>query len=426
MRKNILSTLFTKGSIAILNFLIVVITSKYLGSDGRGVISLLVLNITVILLINDLVGGGALVYLVPRINFRQLLFPSYIWGLLSGCILATLINRFHIIDQNYYTYMLPLSILLNFTSINNALLIGREMINKANMVSFVQVISLLAGLFIAVFGLNNHEPSGYFISLIVSYLISLVLGIIFLSKKSAIQSPKQKKVLQIIIKNGFKIQLGNISQLINYRLAYYLLAFFSVSNSKIGVYATGVAICESVWVISNSISMVQYARIANMQDLSEAREITLRLSKISFALTILTLLVLLLLPVSFYTFIFGDDFREIPLVLRTLCLGVASFGLTGIFSHYFSGIGKLQVSSLSSVVGLLATIPLGIILVSRFGIIGAGLTSTISYLLSAMFLTFMFVKDSGFRLYLFLPSRKDFQFLLSEFKTILYSGKSTL
>jgi O-antigen/teichoic acid export membrane protein len=422
MRKNILSTLFTKGSIALLNFFIVIISSKYLGADARGVISLLVLNINVVLLINDLIGGGALVYLVPRLNLKQLLFPSYAWAIITACLLSVFLNCLNIISEDYFFYMLLLSALLNFTSINNCLLLGREMIAKANILSIVQVLSLFIGLFYFIFYKNDQEPSAYFISLVLSYCIGFLLGIYFLSSEISFRSRRQfSGVLRIMFRNGLKIQAGNITQMINYRFGYYLLAYFSVDNARIGVYATGVAICESVWVISNSISMVQYARIANMSDKAEAQEITLRLARISFGLTVAALAVLLLLPSGFYVFIFGNEFSEIPRVIRTLCLGVASFGLSGIISHYFSGIGKLHISSLSSVAGLFATIPLGFLLISNYGISGAGWTATFSYLFSSAFLILMFYRETRFMTRQLLPGTKDFRFFVAEIKKMVFN-----
>ena len=68
MLNKIIQTIFSKGIISIINFLIVILTAKFTGSEGRGQMSLMYLNVTLILMINDLIGGSALVYLIPKLN----------------------------------------------------------------------------------------------------------------------------------------------------------------------------------------------------------------------------------------------------------------------------------------------------------------------------------------------------------------------
>ena len=71
MLRKIIQTIFSKGIISIINFLVVLITARYLGAEGRGQISILFLNVTAILLFNDIIGGSALVYIIPKKNPYQ-------------------------------------------------------------------------------------------------------------------------------------------------------------------------------------------------------------------------------------------------------------------------------------------------------------------------------------------------------------------
>jgi O-antigen/teichoic acid export membrane protein len=397
--KTILRTVFTKGASSVISFLIVILTARYMGAEGRGEISLIVLNITLILLVNDLIGGAALVFLVPRYKLYSLLIPAWIWGVLCGFVFPGLFYVFGSVTQKEYLCLSALSIFLNLSSINSIVLNGKEKIKENNLVSVVQVVTLLVCLAIFIFFLNHRTPFSYYLALLASYGISFGLSLFFLRKEIIVAPIRHLgRLIRQMSRSGFYVQLGNTVQLLNYRLGFYLIDHFfpHVGKAMVGVYATGTSVCESVWVISNGISMVQYARISNMKDRKHAQELTVSLSKISFLATLAVMIVLVLLPSDLFRFIFGPDFAGLPSILLTLSAGITAFGLTCIYSHYFSGIGKMHISSYSSVVGFAITLVAGFLLVPRYGIQGAAMTACASYLASALYLLVRFHMESGY------------------------------
>ncbi len=418
MFKTILRTVFTKGTGSILNFLIVIITARCMGAEGRGEISLVVLNITVILLLNDILGGGALVFLVPRYQLYSLLLPSWIWGLICGLVFPLGFYLFGSITQQEYLTMTLLSIFLNLSSINSAALNGKELIRENNIVSLAQVISLVILLVALMLGTGKQTPETFYMALLLSYVFSFLLSLYYL-RGAIVIGPvlRFKRLFSQMTRSGFHLQLGNAVQLLNYRLSFYLINHFFPAGGKsmLGVYSTATSICESVWVISNGISMVQYARISNMSSRKEAQELTVSLSKISFLATLGVVAVMLCLPSSVFRFLFGAGFIEIPCIILYLSAGICAFGLASMYSHYFAGIGKMHISTQGSLVGFAVTGCLGFILVPRFGIGGAAITACCSYLASALFLLLKFRKESGdnFRHLIF-----GFQGIFSSIKTL--------
>jgi O-antigen/teichoic acid export membrane protein len=391
--KTILRTVFTKGLGSVLSFLVVVLTAKYMGAEGRGEINLLVLNITVILLINDLAGGGALVFLIPRHSLYALLLPAWIWGLFCGLCFPFLFYLLGHLTLNSWILLSLLSVSLNLSSINSAALNGKEKIKENNIVSISQILLLVLLLCFFLFVMGKRTPIVFSLSLLCSYAFSFCLSLFFLRKDlSSTQVQNPGRMFKQMVRSGFFVQLGNAVQLLNYRISFYLLYYFFPLTGKalVGVYGTGVSVCESVWVISNGISMVQYARIANMKVRKDAQDLSIALSKISFLATLLALIVLLALPGSFFKAVFGPEFGQLPYVIGLLGTGIAAFGLTCIYSHYFSGLGKMHISSYSSVVGFAVTLAAGFVLIPRHGIYGAALTATCSYLASAVYLLVRF------------------------------------
>ncbi|MBW8050859.1 MAG: hypothetical protein FVQ77_11095 [Cytophagales bacterium] len=419
MFNKIILTFGTKFFIAALNFVIIILTTQFLGAEGRGIISLFILNITIILMFNNFVGGGALVYLIPRTNFFQLLIPSYVWAIIIAIILTTGLSLTNLTHTEYTIDLLLLSLIYSFTSINSTILLGNQKIKQYNLITFVQIILLLLSFLVLLFLLNKKEVFSYIISLYVSFSFSLAISLFFVLQDI---KPILKDNFGIVIKKifsyGFFAELGNILQLFNYRLSYYLLDFF-YGTFYLGIYSTGVSLAEVFWLMSKSISLVQYARIANSKDKEYSISLTIKLAKLSFITTMLILIPVLLLSSKTYTLIFGDEFEEVRNVLLYLSVGIISFSVSRIFSHYFSGIGKFYINTISAAIGFAFTIIFGFILIPKYHYTGAAITASLSYIFTTIFQFVIFVRITNSKLNEFMPSLNDFRLFIKEFKKAL-------
>src|SRR5687768_10361125 len=101
MFKKIFQTIVTKFLAAIFGFLVVVVTSKFLGAEGKGMTSLIITTVAIIMLVSDVIGGTVLVYLVPRTDLIKLLIPAYAWGLISCIGLSFLFHTLALIPNEY-------------------------------------------------------------------------------------------------------------------------------------------------------------------------------------------------------------------------------------------------------------------------------------------------------------------------------------
>ncbi len=77
MIRKIIGTISTRIIIALVTLAIILINGWFLGADKVGTISLIILAITLIQMLNNFVGGGALVYLLPRTDLIKLFIPAY-------------------------------------------------------------------------------------------------------------------------------------------------------------------------------------------------------------------------------------------------------------------------------------------------------------------------------------------------------------
>ena len=394
MIKKIIQTIFSKGIVSVLNFIIVMLTAKYTGAVGRGEISLMYLNITLVLMFNDLIGGSALVYLIPKIGAKKIVFPAFIVAVCSAIILPLVLNFYHQYSLHQLMWFISLSLTLNLSSISNVFLNGLNKIKFTNLFTVVQTVTIFLSLCFFIFVLHLNSSIVYFASLFIGFSVNFILSFFALfNQLFPIVKAPILKTIKDILSYGFIVQAGNLIQLLNYRISYYFIDVFYPEKGKfmLGVFSTGSSIAESSWVIMNGISMVQYAAISN-NDASDKQNslFSIQLSKISLLLTVLFMLIIILLPNSLFIYFFGKDFTEMQEVIKILSPGIIIMGFTGIYSHYFAGTGLMKVSTYASLTAFIVSVLSGFILIPLYGLYGAAYSMVLSYFTSSIYLILNF------------------------------------
>lgn len=426
MFQKIINTLGTRVFSAVLNLLIAIFISRHLGVIGKGQQGLIIASITYILIFSNLVGGSTLVYLVPRYGYSRLLLPSYLWSLLMGLAFYFILITSQIVEQSLILNICVLSIFISFISVHSNLLIGFEKVKTANLIWFLQPLMIIGFLLISFLTGNRLSIGTYFNALYFVLSILVVLSFILLIKTPKTKTlPKQLssfKLISEMFRLGFLNQLAHIFQMLSFRMSYYWLGQV-YSEAEVGIYSNGTSLIESVWLLSRSISMVQYSRIVNMNDKQEAQKLTLNLSKLSFVISLIILVPMVFLPSSFYEFIFGKGFGDVRLVIQSLAPGVLFLNLNIIISHYFSGTGKYHLNSIASFAGLCIAIPLFMLMIPAYGLSGAGIASSISYIITTMVILFFYKNEAELNLNDLRLTHKDLLLIKKLYKNTFLTKK---
>ena len=123
-----------------------------------------------------------------------------------------------------------------------------------------------------------------------------------------------------------------------------------------------------------------------------------------------------MLPPSFYVFIFGPEFGEMAHIIRILAPGILFFCVFLILGHYYSGIGRYHMNTFAALCGLVVTCVLGFTLIPRYDVVGAAITSAVSYTVNAIFLFVFFLKESHFQGKDFLLRKTEIKSYITELK----------
>jgi O-antigen/teichoic acid export membrane protein len=315
-----------------------------------------------------------------------------------------------VVDSSLIIHICILSILNSFVSINTSILIGREKISTSNLISLVQPIILIISLLI--FFTINNEPGileyiyALYFSFGLSVLVSFAYYIRHCGRIILYNLKEYRQISAEMVRYGILNQVAHITQMLSFRLSYYILDHYH-GEAAVGVYSNGISLAESIWLIAKSISLVQYARISNIDDREESSRLTVRLIKFSVVASLLILIPLMLLPSSFYVFIFGNGFSDTRMVIWTLAVGVLVYNFSILTGHYFSGTGRYQVNAIASSLGLVASVILYFTLIPRFSLAGAGIATSLSYLLTTIILMILFNRENKYWYKDLMPSRGD-------------------
>ncbi|MCE2496850.1 MAG: polysaccharide biosynthesis C-terminal domain-containing protein [Flavobacteriales bacterium] len=420
MIRTIVTTTFSKFGVILISFAILVSTTQFLGAEGKGYISLFLLNVTLVQLISSFIGGPALVYLLPRFGVERLLVPSYLWALVVSVIVPMILFAVGLQDEQYLYHLMFIGAIDAIGKIHLQIILGRENIKSHNWISFGQSLVLLFSFWIFFRAFDIHDISAYIGAIYIAYLFTIVAGFLTIYKElGTTPSAELKGTWRITVRemtrHGFWIQLANISQLLNYRLSYYLLQKLLPENNyaSLGYYATAINLAEASWVVSKSLAMIQYSRISNTQNPIEIRHLSTQMWKIAFYSALVIIGVLVLISGSIWAFVFGsgDNFEQIRPLLGILAPGIFFMALNNTMSAHLAGRGHYELNARVSGLGLILTGLTAPLLIVKMGLYGAALSTSITYSLSTIYQSQLFLRESRIPWADLWPSRADGRWL---------------
>ncbi len=416
MLKKIIATLFTKGFVALINLAILLISSRELGGEVRGQVSLLILNIAIIQAINEIYTGYALVHFIPKFSLEKLYRNGFLFTVFCSLLCFLFFFGLSFMSQKQWAQQLKdqlvhiviLSFIMILYSFHNVIILAKERIRLYNFLIFFQPAMLLLVLSIQIFVFNTYTIMSFISSLYISYSLSLgisIFGIYIIFKCNDVKTILFNQSL--IIKNGFHNQLANLSHMLSNRFNFYLIS----SNALVGVFSTATSLIESVLIISSSASTIILTHVANRKDDVNHVRITYLLSKICFILSALIVLIVVCIPSTFFIYVLGHDYALAKSIMLALSPGILCISFSTIISHYFSAIGNQRLIAIANFSGLFTTIVSSYFLISKYQIFGACYATVLSYLVASLVLTGMFMKENKLSFLSLFKFKNDLGFL---------------
>jgi O-antigen/teichoic acid export membrane protein len=146
-----------------------------------------------------------------------------------------------------------------------------------------------------------------------------------------------------------------------------------LSPSSMGMYAVALSLSRMLNVFQASIVTVLFPKIAAMP-LVEVVSLTGQVTRLNLFLTLLIGIILMALGPIVLQVLYGSEFMEAVAVFRILIIEVILAGTTMILAQAFMALGRPGMVTILQGVGLGLSLPLMLILIPRYGLVGAGLS----------------------------------------------------
>jgi lipopolysaccharide/colanic/teichoic acid biosynthesis glycosyltransferase len=229
-------------------------------------------------------------------------------------------------------------------------------------------------------------------SLIASDLIAAAIGWRRLARRgffAGMGSPSAE-VARRIYSFGVRGQVGNLMTVVNLRLDFMIIALFA-GPVTLGVYAIASKFAELLRLLPTAFYWVLYPSFARQPSPAEAWRRAAWLLPRAAGATAITAIPLAALAGAILPLVYGRAFTAAVLPGQILLIGLSVEGAAGVVTAYLFGRGWPGLNSMATLGGVVVTVALDVILIPRFGLIGAALASTAAYLVTTTLLLICFL-----------------------------------
>jgi O-antigen/teichoic acid export membrane protein len=381
--KTIFLTFLSRAAQAIGSVVLLFLTARWGGAHVRGEISMLLATLTLGSHLASWIGGGTLVYWVNRHSPRKLLVVAMAWSvlvsLLSGILLPLTPYGLAMGASNWSITFL----ILNTSVVVRSMLVALNRIRTDNLLGLLALGVQLPVLVFLMGYSGQNSLSGFVMAFNSGQLILILAGIFPLfdaikQKSNPVNEATTPSIFGSLLKTGSWAQLASLSQFFAYRILYY---FLSMQNGldAVGRFSVAVALGESVWLLTRSVSLSQATTISAIENEQEARDLTRMWYKRVGLLSALSIGALLIVPNTIWIQILGPDYLGIPDLLLFLAPGLWFLSVSNILAHHQAGKGRYSINAYSSLASL-TTLSLGLILIPSTSLESVAALQSLAYL----------------------------------------------
>jgi O-antigen/teichoic acid export membrane protein len=192
---------------------------------------------------------------------------------------------------------------------------------------------------------------------------------------------------------GAKSYLQTLAAHLHYRIDVYLIAYF-LSPSEVAFYSIAVNMTNPILHIPDAIGTVIYPKLAGSSEVDAHSRTAVTCRHTLFA-TILATIFYAGVGSQALTILYGDRYAPAILPMLLMLPGIIMISLYQILTRNFTSRNRQQVNIVAAGLALGVNLTLNLLLIPRLGIVGAALSTAVSYTLAALLLLFVFVRESG-------------------------------
>lgn len=269
---------------------------------------------------------------------------------------------------------------------------GRGVLHSFQLESLVEPLIPIRSLILASIGLSlahfgNWGVPGVFAGFSVGFLFAGGIATVLAIQRCEFRPDFSWSALQDyggpLLRFGFPSMLLLVFTIGLYKIDILLVSYFS-TPAQTGYYRAALQVAEFIWVISIGMEKIMIQSTAELwkdNATTAITDLTSRMLKYVVILSVLVLVGVFVLSGEFLSLYFGPTYIQSVRPLRILLPGVLGFAIARSIWPVVQASGNIQVVVFSTIAAVIVNTVLNIILIPTFGIEGAAIATSFSYIL---------------------------------------------
>ncbi|WP_230670633.1 flippase [Methanosarcina mazei] len=383
------------------HLLLRMVLGKELGPMGLGTYTLV---FTIYILGTEFAAfgyGSALTYYIAKYKnniskIEEYISSGVIGSIVSGFIMGIILYSFsEFISASFFhipemvTLLRLTAVCFPFIAIQKVTLGTLNGFRKMNYFATINILQNTLVFLLSVFFVFflKMGVTGAVIGFVVSSLIIGTVSLLYLRKSFSLPSRVSLvNILREITWFGFYVVFGNSINMINTQIDSLLIGRF-MSETDVGYYATAIIMIQGMTLLPGAVQQVTNPEIATYygrKEYSNIKKLVKNTMSKIFVIEVLLLIFLAIFGKYIIFILFSENFAPAYTPMLILSVGYMIYSPWISVGAVFSSIGKVNLSfKLNGICAILNTI-LNLLLIPKFGIIGAASATTFSLIFTLM------------------------------------------
>ncbi|QHT59922.1 oligosaccharide flippase family protein [Paenibacillus lycopersici] len=418
----IISTIISKFIFLLGTFVISALLSRLLGPENKGVVTAIFVIPLLLVSFVDLgvrqataffIGKG--IYktedIVSSVGFLWFFSSTLAVTLTGGYYYFSMSDKFGWAPLLLALLTIPLNLIVKYTS---GVMQGKQKIGSINLSGLIGVIVNFGAVVLLVWILNLGIIGATLVN-VLYILASAIYSIFILKRISKINIRYIHPIPIKLFTKGISYAAALFILQLNYRIDVIFLEKLSTVKA-VGLYSVGVSMAELIWQLPAALSVVLFSKSANSKSDQEASRRAVRLLRMTIPLLLLLGAVIGILAHPIINILYGEAFAGSAEALQLLLPGIILMTIVKILQPDLAGRGYPLYAFWVYIGPLVINIGLNLLLIPRYGIIGAAITSSISYTCGALIFSYVYGKKENITMRnMLIVTKEDIQLIYETF-----------